>query len=125
VTTVANPAYHRKHPRYFVNGTATIQCKDHPVLGRLVVVGGGGLLVHCDLSAPIDEEVTVRFSVFGLHEHRTISARGKIAWSQPRKVGVEFLEEPPGLRRLLQLLEVKEDSDKLNKGLSSGAEQWG
>jgi hypothetical protein len=123
VTTVANAAYKRKHPRYFVTGTAKIQWKDHPVLGRLLVVGGGGLLVYCDLNAPIDEEVTVRFSVFGLSEVQTINARGKIAWSQPGKVGVEFLEEPPGLRRLMQLLEIKGDVDKLNKRLRSEAPQ--
>jgi len=82
-----------------------------------VVVGGGGLLIYCDLKVAIGAEVTIQFSVSGFNEeHQAINARARIAWSQPSKIGVEFLEEPHGLRILLRLLEQKESAatNKIN-----------
>ena len=109
----------RKHQRYLVSGIARIQSDNYQVLGRLAVVGGGGLLVHCDLKATIGEVVTLSFSVSGFNEeHHAINARGRIAWSQPRRLGVEFLEEPLGLRMLMRLLENR-DSAASRKPTSS------
>ena len=95
----------RAHKRYIVSGAAEIELDGCKILGRVVSVGAGGLLVYCDLTPPLGAKIAIEFSVNGFDEGRPIIARGMVVWTQPGRVGVEFLEDPPGLIVLLLWLE--------------------
>jgi hypothetical protein len=97
----------RSHIRYIVTGIATIETDWERVIGRVVSVGLGGLLVYCDLNAPTGSDTRLCFSVSGLKQRPSVIAKGKIVWSQPGKVGLEFIDEPTGLSTLLLHLEKR------------------
>jgi len=95
----------RVHKRFIVSGNAAIELDGRKVSGSVISVGAGGLLLLCDDTPPPGTEVRVDFAVWGLAGEFPVSGRGKVVWTQPGKVGVEFLEEPEGLKSLLIFLE--------------------
>lgn len=95
----------RAHKRYIVSGTAEIELNGQKYLGRVVSIGAGGLLVYTRSTPPLEAEIGVEFSLPGFDEGRPIIARGRVVWTQPGKLGVEFVEDPPGLLVLLLWLE--------------------
>jgi hypothetical protein len=91
----------REHRRYIVSGVATIESETKKVIGRVVSVGFGGVLIYCDLRAPINSKAHLSFSVSGLGKRHSLVAEAQVVWTQPGKVGMEFTQEPPGLTALL------------------------
>ena len=95
----------RVHKRFIVSGSAEIELDGKEISGKVVSVGAGGLLVVCDHSPPPGTEVRLDFAVWGLASEFPVSARGKVVWTHPGKVGLEFIGEPDGLKALLIFLE--------------------
>ena len=95
----------RVHKRFIVSGSAVIQLEDRKVPAKVVGLGAGGLLILCEPIPPLGAEVQINFAVWGLAGEFPVGARGNVVWTQPGKVGLEFLEEPDGIRALLTFLE--------------------
>jgi len=72
---------------------------------KVVSLGDGGLLILCEPIPPLGAEVQIDFAVWGLGGEFPVGARGKVVWTQPGKVGLEFIGEPDGLKVLLIFLE--------------------
>ena len=95
----------RVHKRFIVSGSAEIELDGQKVARKIVSIGAGGLLILCEPIPPLGAEVQIDFAVWGLAGEFPVGARGKVVWMQPGKVGLEFLEEPDGIRALLTFLE--------------------
>lgn len=100
---------HRMHKRYIVCGIAIIESECHKGTGRVVSVGGGGLLLYCDLDVPVDSRVHISFSLTGIGEEYSVITKGKVVWTQPGRLGVEFVDSPMGLSSLLTYLQSLEE----------------
>ena len=63
------------------------------------------MLVRSEASPPSGAQVGVDFSIAGFAAEAPITATGAVVWTQPGKVGLKFLQDPPGLKALLAWLE--------------------
>jgi hypothetical protein len=104
-TPVNRAAEKRIHKRFIVSGSAEIELAGIKAFGRVASIGAGGLLVYCELTPFLDAEIRIEFSVLGFAGECPVTARGKVVWTQPGKMGVEFLKDPTGLKTLLMWLE--------------------
>ena len=63
------------------------------------------MLVRSEASPPSGTQVGVGFSISGFAAESPITATGAVVWTQPGKVGLKFLQDPPGLKTVLAWLE--------------------
>ncbi len=63
------------------------------------------MLVRSEVTPPKDTLVGVDFSVAGFAAEPPLMATSTVVWTQPGKIGLQFLQEPPGLTTLLAWLE--------------------
>ena len=58
---------------------------------NLVSVGAGGVLVVCEETPSLGADIRIDFADWGLAGEFPVGARGKVVWTQPGKVGLEFI----------------------------------
>ena len=75
------------------------------IAGKVVNLSARGMLVQSEMTPPVGAEIDIEFSVSGPTGEFAASVRGVVAWIQPGRVGIQFLEGPPGLTELLEWLE--------------------
>ena len=95
----------RAHKRYIVSGVAQLETGGSRFPGRLVTVGGGGMLVRSKVIPPKDTLIGVGFSVAGFEAQSPLVATSTVVWTQPGEIGLKFVQEPPELTTLLAWLE--------------------
>lgn len=94
----------RQHKRYLVDGKAIIRASSGEFPGTLVDVGGGGLLLLSRAAVRIGEPLQARFSIQGYPLE--ITAKGRVARTEPNVVSIAFAETPPDLEEALLWLEA-------------------
>lgn len=94
----------RAHKRYIVSGVAQLDTGGSTVPSQLVSLGGGGMMVRSEIDLPKETLIGVDFSVTGFPAD-PVAAKSAVVWTQPGKIGLKFLQEPPGLPPLLGWLE--------------------
>ncbi len=96
----------RAHKRYIVSGVAQLETGGSRFPGQVITLGGGGMLVRSEATPPpTGTPVGVDFSVSGFAMEPPLQASSTVVWTQPGKIGLKFLEAPPGLSTLLSWLE--------------------
>ncbi len=95
----------RRNPRYPVKGRATLITAAGELPAELIDIATGSLLMRCLLTAPAGAELQIRFRVENHAEEFTVT--GRVVRTQPDVLAVVFLDEPRGLRHLIDELEKR------------------
>ena len=106
VTNFSNPpAEKRAHKRFIVSGRTKLETASGPISGEVVTIGAGGLLVRIQTQAPVGTEVAIDLAVSVSGGQFLLAGQGRVVWSRAGEMGIKFLDDSPGLSRLLIWLE--------------------
>jgi hypothetical protein len=95
----------RRNPRFPVTGRAIIVTPEGELPAELIDIATGSLLMRCRQSAPAGAELPIRFSVENHANEFTVT--GRVVRTQPDVLAVVFVDEPRGLRQLIEEIEKR------------------
>lgn len=82
-----------------------LESPEHVVFGEVVTISVGGMRVKSPMYYLYDIETTIDFSLsFGGGQFLVVGA-GKVIYIRPGEVEIQFLQNPMGIRGLLDRLE--------------------
>ena len=95
----------RAHKRFIVPGRAMLETAGSVISGEIVSISAGGMRVKGATDLRCETESAIDFSVSVGGGQFLMVGQGTVVWIRPGEVGIRFLQDPLGIRGLLDWLE--------------------